>query len=64
MQIAVNVRLPDNYIPGLRYPTVFEMSGYDGGSADDGTLLKDFGLDELGLPLLPANDSRQLTEIF
>ncbi|HEX6311742.1 MAG TPA: hypothetical protein VF152_08950, partial [Acidimicrobiia bacterium] len=23
VQIAVNVRMPDNYVPGLRYPTVF-----------------------------------------
>lgn len=29
--IALNVRLPDHYEPGRRYPTVFEMSGYDGG---------------------------------
>jgi putative CocE/NonD family hydrolase len=64
-QIAVNVRMPDNYIPGLRYPTIFEMSGYDGGSAADGTLAKDLGLDELGLPLpVPVNDSRQLTDLF
>ena len=26
VSIAVNVRMPTNYVPGLRYPTVFEMS--------------------------------------
>ncbi|MFP5298909.1 MAG: CocE/NonD family hydrolase, partial [Actinomycetota bacterium] len=34
IKIAVNIRKPDNYIEGKSYPTVFEMSGYDGGSAD------------------------------
>jgi uncharacterized protein len=32
--IAVNVRMPDGFRKGKKYPTVFEMSGYDGGSAD------------------------------
>jgi putative CocE/NonD family hydrolase len=32
--IAINVRMPDDYVTGRRYPTIFEMSGYDGGSAD------------------------------
>jgi putative CocE/NonD family hydrolase len=68
IQIAVNVRLPDGYVQGKRYPTVFEMSGYDGGSADGGTLLNDFGLAEVGEQVpgfpLPADDSRQLTDIF
>lgn len=64
VSIAVNVRLPDGYVPGERYPTVFEMSGYDGGSADGGTLLHDFGLAGLPVPLLPTDDSRQLTEMF
>src|SRR5918994_2422393 len=36
VSIAVNVRMPTNYVPGVRYPTVFEMSGYDGGSANGG----------------------------
>src|SRR3979490_120324 len=44
VSIAVNVRMPTNYIPGQRYPTVFEMSGYDGGSANGGTLAKDVGV--------------------
>ncbi|MDP9389141.1 MAG: CocE/NonD family hydrolase, partial [Actinomycetota bacterium] len=64
VQIAVNVRLPDGYVPGRRYPTVFEMSGYDGGSAEDGTLARDLaratGVE--GLPL--QDDSRQLTRMF
>jgi uncharacterized protein len=62
IQIAINVRLPDGYVPGRQYPTVFEMSGYDGGSADGGTLVNDFGLSSV--PLLPSDDSRQLTELF
>src|SRR5688572_2354514 len=62
VQIAVNVRMPDNYVPGQRYPTIFEMSGYDGGSAADGTLLADAGVPD-GTPL-PTRDSRQLTELF
>jgi putative CocE/NonD family hydrolase len=32
--IAVNVRMPNDFVKGERYPTIFEMSGYDGGSAD------------------------------
>ena len=35
--IAINVRMPDNFQEGKSYPTVFEMSGYDGGSADGDT---------------------------
>jgi len=35
--IAINVRMPDNFEEGQSYPTVFEMSGYDGGSADGDT---------------------------
>jgi hypothetical protein len=44
VSIAVNVRMPTDYVPGQRYPTVFEMSGYDGGSASGGTLAKDVGV--------------------
>ena len=62
IDIAINVRMPDNYQPGQTYPTLFEMSGYDGGSAEGGTLLNDFGL--TGVPVLPASDSRQLTDRF
>ena len=62
IDIAINVRFPEGYEPGDTYPTLFEMSGYDGGSAEDGTLLNDFGL--TGLPVLPSDDSRQLTERF
>src|SRR4051812_27313909 len=62
IDIAINVRLPDDYQAGKRYPTLFEMSGYDGGSAEGHTLLTDLGLE--GVPVLPADDSRQLTERF
>jgi hypothetical protein len=60
VSIAVNVRMPTNYVPGQRYPTVFEMSGYDGGSANRGTLAKDVGVPP-GTPV-PVDDSRQLTD--
>ncbi len=62
VQIAINVRLPEGYQAGRRYPTVFEMSGYDGGSAEGHTLVTDLGLQ--GVPVLPADDSRQLTDRF
>ncbi len=62
VQLAIHVRLPDGYVEGRRYPTLFEMSGYDGGSAEGGTLVNDLGLDDV--PVLPASDSRQLTERF
>ncbi|MDQ3915475.1 MAG: CocE/NonD family hydrolase [Actinomycetota bacterium] len=32
--IAVNVRMPKGFEKGKRYPAIFEMSGYDGGSSD------------------------------
>jgi hypothetical protein len=60
VSIAVNVRMPTNHVPGLRYPTVFEMSGYDGGSANGGTLAKDVGVPS-GTPV-PVDDSRELTD--
>lgn len=63
VSIAVNVRMPANYIPGQRYPTVFEMSGYDGGSANGGTLAKDVGVPP-GTPQVPRDDSRQLSDLF
>jgi uncharacterized protein len=62
VSIAVNVRMPTNYVPGQRYPTVFEMSGYDGGSANGGTLAKDVGVPP-GTPV-PVDDSRQLSDLF
>ena len=62
VSIAVNVRMPTNYVPGLRYPTVFEISGYDGGSANGGTLAKDVGVPP-GTPA-PVDDSRQLTDLL
>jgi pimeloyl-ACP methyl ester carboxylesterase len=63
VSIAVNVRMPTNYIPGQRYPTVFEMSGYDGGSANGGTLAKDVGVPP-STPEVPRDDSRQLSDLF
>ena len=59
VEIALNVRMPKGYVKGRRYPTLFEMSGYDGGSADDRTLAKDYGI-----PGLPQDDSRQLSRRF
>lgn len=34
VKIAVNIRMPDNFQKGRSYPTIFEMSGYDGGASD------------------------------
>lgn len=63
--IAVNIRPPRNFVEGRRYPTIFEMSGYDGGSAQDQTLSGDIA-DAVGyedeVPL--REDSRQLTHRF
>ncbi len=39
--IAVNIKLPANYQPGKRYPTVVEMSGYESGSSDGSTVAGD-----------------------
>ena len=49
--IAINVRMPTDYEKGRTYPAIFEMSGYDGGSAD--------GADPSG-----GEGSRGLTKIF
>lgn len=35
--IAINIRPPENYVPGRRYPVVVEMSGYESGSSDGQT---------------------------
>ncbi|HEX2239798.1 MAG TPA: CocE/NonD family hydrolase [Actinomycetota bacterium] len=51
IKIAVNIRMPDGFEKGQTYPTIFEMSGYDGGSAD--------GEDPTG-----GEGSRGLTKIF
>ncbi len=59
--------MPTSYQPGKKYPTIFEMSGYDGGSADGGTLMNDFGSCPSragpGARHSPG-DSRQLTDLF
>ena len=67
INIAINVRLPDNYVEGQTYPTLFEMSGYDGGGAEDGTMSKDFaGMvpPEIGRNFPLQEDSRQLSRRF
>ncbi len=62
--IAINVRMPNNYEEGKRYPTIFEMSGYDGGSATGRTISGDIA-DETGADFLPLqDDSRQLTQFY
>jgi putative CocE/NonD family hydrolase len=65
--IAVNVRMPKGYVEGRRYPTIFEMSGYEGASANHedsdtfaGELAEVFGQDSPELD----EGSRQLTEVF
>ncbi len=52
--IAMNVRMPDNFEKGREYPTVFEMAGYENGSASDDELNDQYGI----------RGSRQLTEMF
>ncbi|MGH2698020.1 MAG: CocE/NonD family hydrolase [Actinomycetota bacterium] len=49
--IALNVRMPARFKKGETYPTIFEMSGYDGGSAD-------------GDDPVAGKGSRALTEMF
>jgi len=62
--IAINVRMPNGFEEGERYPTIFEMSGYDGGSATGRTISGDIA-DETGLTFLPLqDDSRQLTKFY
>jgi putative CocE/NonD family hydrolase len=34
VEIAMNVRMPKDFDKGKTYPTIFEMSGYDGGASD------------------------------
>lgn len=51
--IAINLRLPDDYVEGKEYPTIFEMSGYDGGSSSGST---PFGV--------AGEGSRGLTKIY
>ena len=34
VEIAVNIRMPADFKKGKTYPTIFEMSGYDGGTSD------------------------------
>ena len=53
VSIAINVRMPNDYEKGKAYPTIFEMSGYDGGSSDGTT---PFGV--------AGEGSRGLTKIF
>lgn len=63
VKIAVGVQLPTHYQPGRKYPTIFEISGYDGASAQGGTLANDVGIPK-DAPVVPHGDSRQLTEHF
>lgn len=62
--IAINVRMPDGYVKGKRYPTIFEMSGYDGASASEKTLIGQW-CEEAGIDGCPVSGgSRYLTEMF
>ena len=61
VMLAVGIQYPREYDPDSEYPVIFEMSGYDGASAQGGTLMKDFVAPLYGdAPL--QSDSRQLTE--
>jgi putative CocE/NonD family hydrolase len=53
IKIAVNLQMPKNFDKSKAYPTIFEMSGYDGGSSDGTT---PFGV--------AGEGSRGLTKIF
>ena len=53
IKIAINVRTPNDFDRTKTYPTIFEMSGYDGGSSDGTT---PFGV--------AGEGSRGLTKIF
>lgn len=52
--IAMNVRMPDGYEQGDKVPTIFEMGGYENGSASGDELNDQAGI----------HGSRQLTEQF
>ena len=52
--IAINVRMPDGYEKGDKVPTIFEMGGYENGSASGDELNDQHGI----------RGSRQLTEQF
>lgn len=52
VSIALNIRMPRDFKKGQRYPTIFEMNGYDGGSSDG---------DE---PVVAGEGSRALTKQF
>ena len=54
--IAINVAMPNDYEPGRRYPTIFEMSGYDGGSSDGTTLGGVLGEGSRGLTKMFEDD--------
>jgi uncharacterized protein len=64
--IAISVHPPAGWDGTTPLPAVFEMSGYDGGSAQGQTIVADAveaaGQDPTGLPL--TGDSRQNTELF
>ncbi len=74
--IAISIHYPDHYQAGERYPTVMDMSGYDGSEARGRTLIGE-GADAVFVPLTGeqfhepvetglalASDSRQLTQMF
>jgi uncharacterized protein len=61
--IAVQVRLPDGYVKGRRYPTIFEMSGYDGASASERTIAGQI-YEQGGFDGPLAEGSRYLTEPY
>jgi uncharacterized protein len=64
-QIAMHVRMPDNYVEGRRYATIVEIAGYDNGSSDGPTLTGRIG-EAAGLPFaLPlAESSRTQRSVF
>ncbi|MCA1825161.1 MAG: CocE/NonD family hydrolase [Mycobacteriales bacterium] len=62
--IAVALFFPKGYKPGQRLPAIFEMAGYENGSAQGRTILGELA-DQTGIKQIPLqDDSRQLTTPF
>jgi hypothetical protein len=61
VQIAVSVHYPKGYQPGQRYPSVLEMSGYDGAAAQNRTVI---GQAEAGLGLPQDGEVSNLSSML
>ncbi|MDX1658077.1 MAG: CocE/NonD family hydrolase [Nitriliruptorales bacterium] len=61
--IALHVQMPDDYVEGETYPTVFEMSGYESGSADGRTPAGDVA-DATGISEIPLQGGTRAAHGF